>query len=522
MFPASIPKKPNVIEIISDQHHAMLMGCAGHSQAVTPHLDTLAAAGVRFSNAHTQNPICTPSRVSILSGQYCHNHGYYGLSGPRPPQLPHFLGHFRSHGYRTAAIGKLHLPSDGGNWLSGQIDRLADTYETAAGEHGASEFLSGLEAAGTRDLEDSWHNPNHYGNRSIPFDARPSDLPYEQTQERWCLKEALRFIDGQPPTTAQNGADNRPFCIQIAFQRPHHPLLPQKQFWERYPDDIALPATFDQDPSHRPPHFRRMWGVTRRTKWDFASPGEPWIEGARRAWRGTLACVTQIDDCVGRLMEGLRNRGLLENTVIVYHSDHGCYHGIHGIVEKAPGICSDAVCRVPMIWRLPGEHPAGAVRDALVENIDIGPTLAALCGLPEMDWVDGRDLSPLLADGRATIRELAVTENPWSKAMRWGKWRFVHYNPRIFDGEDHGELYDLEADPEETRNLYHDAAHRAQVENCRTRLLNWLLDTTRTVTVMPPVTARENGRSYSNAGDGREPNHHGPLARQKLGNLNYL
>ena len=104
-------RRPNVLFIISDQHNARCLGVAGHPDARTPHLDEMAADGVRFTECTTQNPICTPSRVSYLCGQYCHNHGYYGLSGPCPPRLPHLFDQFRAAGYRTGAIGKIHCPT---------------------------------------------------------------------------------------------------------------------------------------------------------------------------------------------------------------------------------------------------------------------------------------------------------------------------------------------------------------------------------------------------------------------------
>lgn len=101
----------NVVYVIADQHQAACTGYEGHPQAITPNMNRMAASGVRFTRAYTQNPICTPSRTSILSGQYCHNHGYYGLNGPVPPyNLPSFFSHFRGHGYRTAAFGKVHTP----------------------------------------------------------------------------------------------------------------------------------------------------------------------------------------------------------------------------------------------------------------------------------------------------------------------------------------------------------------------------------------------------------------------------
>ena len=120
-------------------------------------------------------------------------------------------------------------------------------------------------------------------------------------------------------------------------------------------------------------------------------------------------------------MSYLERTGKRENTIVIYGSDHGAYSGTYGIAEKAPGICSEAVCRVPMVWSVPRVTKKGFVSRQLVENIDITPTLVSLCDLPPMDTVDGRDLTPLLKGGDTPVREIAVTENVWSKGLRWGR-----------------------------------------------------------------------------------------------------
>lgn len=508
---------PNVLMILADQHHAGLMGCAGFAGVHTPHLDALAAEGMRFSQAYCQNPICTPSRVSLLSGQYCQNHGYYGLSGPAPVQLPNLFRHFRAMGYRTAAYGKLHLPESPRNWIADDVDEFGDAYESPDGELGQSDFLFGLERLGLRDREDSWHNRSgRYGPNSLSADARRSDLPYEHTMERWAADQAMAFM------TADRA---KPFCIQIAFQKPHHPLLPQPEFWDLYPADLPLPSTFDREPTGRPPHFQHMWRQMREMTWDYAQPGETWLDGARRAWRGTLACISQIDDIVGRVRAFLREHDLERNTIVVYGSDHGAYHGIHGLPEKAPGICSDAVCRVPMIWQVPGVTPAGAVCEALVENIDLAPTLTALCGLRPMDTTDGVDLSPLLRGGQKAVKPVAVTENPWSKAIRWDRWRYVHYPEAMFDGENHDELYNLTDDPDETRNLARDHSQQERVSEARRRLLDWAATTRRLVTSHPAIKERgelfDGTSTYPLAADNRAPNPVQPRHRERNA-INYL
>ncbi len=507
--------KPNILMVLADQHNATQLGCAGHAQALTPNFDRFAASGVRFSQAYTQNTICTPSRVSILSGQYCHNHGYYGLSGPANAGLPNLMRHCRAHGYRTAAYGKLHLPNRPRNWLADDLDEFGDSYENVDGIIGDSEFLSGLEGRGLRELEDSWHNfSGAYGETGLHHDACVSKLPYEQTQEVWCARKAMAFMDQNP---------GQPFCIQVAFQRPHHPLIPQQQFLDLYPEDIKLPPTWSQEPASRPPNFRRMWAHAKTHKWQCAGPDDDELAGPRRAWRGTLACVSQIDDVFGMLLDHLDENGLADNTIVIYGGDHGGYHTVHGILEKAPGICSDAVCRVPMIWRGPGVTSVGRVCRELVENVDMVPTITKLCDLPAFESADGRDLTPLLRGEAVAVHDQVVTENAYAKSIRWDKWRLVHYPAGMFGEEEAGELYNMAEDPGETQNLYADPACSDVVQEGRRRLLDWLIRTTRVTTTQPVVYDGERfgARSYPLCSDGRAPNPIQPRNRDDM-NLNYL
>ncbi len=508
-----MPDSPNILVVLADQHNASLMGCAGHSQVQTPHLDRFASQGMRFSRAYCQNPICTPSRVCILSGQYCHNHGIYGLSGPAPFGLDNLMRVCKKNDYRTAAFGKLHLPNSPRNWIADDLDRFGDTYENADGVIGDGEFLHYLEERGLREVEDSWHNTWNYGPGTICLDAMPSLLPFEHTQEVWSAREAIRFIDQSP---------DQPFCIQVAFQKPHHPLLPQQRFWDLYPEDLELPPTWHHDPSDRPPHFREVYEAYHDRDWPYDQPGQDSQAGPRRLWRGTLACISQIDEVFGNLLQALEDRGIAENTIVVYSSDHGAYHGIHGLPEKAPGICSDAVCRVPMIWRVPGVTSPGRTSDALFETVDISPTLLSLCGLPPLESADGLDATSLLRGETTNLHPVAVTEHPWSRSVVWGQWRLVHYQREMFNGEDTGELYNLEDDPDETRNLYADSQYKPIVEEGRRLLLEWLIRTLR-VTVSNPVAYddSEPTRKYFTADDGRAPNHLQPRFRDE-NRINYL
>lgn len=511
------PDKPlNVLYVIADQHQAACLGVEGHPQAITPNIDRLANEGVRFASCYTQNPICTPSRVSILSGQYPHNQGYYGLNGPPPPvDLPSVFQHFRRNGYRTAAFGKVHTPDTPTNWLSTHCDRIGDCYSYYDDNYkgGLSpEYEAYLTKLGLMDKEDSTRLPEFGGDQQ--HDGRPSNLPYRHTVEGWTVSETIKFLD-------ESG--DRPFFVQASLPRPHECYTPDRKFWDMYKADLDLPPTLHNSAAHRPPHFQAM--VEKLKTYEFPIEPHDFEAGCRRVWRAYLACITQVDFALGELVSYLQRTGKDKNTIVIYGSDHGAYSGTFGIPEKAPGICSEAVCRVPMVWYVPGVTKAGTVSKQLVENVDITPTLVSLCRLPPMETVDGRDLSPLLKGEDRPIREVAVTENVWSKALRWGPWRFVHYPQALF-GRDEGELYNLEVDPNETNNLYHDPASQGTVAEGRKLVLQWLADSSRFVTAWPPPSQFKpwlRPGTYSRlAQDYKETNLVGIQDRIRNNELNYL
>ena len=206
----------NVLHVMADQHQAACMGNEGYPQALTPNIDRLAREGVRFASCYTQHPIYTPSRTSILSGQYCHNHGYYGLNGPPPRgDLPSFMSHFRQRGYRTAAFGKVHTPDEPQpqNWLHGHVDLLADCYLYFDYPPYLSERYSNyLKKLGLQEKEDSAGWPEYPGQAIDINEGRPSMIPYRHSVEGWSVTEAIKFMD--------SSAD-RPFCVQVNLPRPH-------------------------------------------------------------------------------------------------------------------------------------------------------------------------------------------------------------------------------------------------------------------------------------------------------------
>ncbi|OPZ24104.1 MAG: Choline-sulfatase [Lentisphaerae bacterium ADurb.BinA184] len=479
-----MPTRPNVLFIISDQHHAKCLGHAGHPQVRTPHLDRLAREGVRFANAVANNPICTPSRMCYLSGQYVHNHGYYGLSGQNPGGLPTLFGQFRRAGYRTAAIGKLHGPA---GWIEADTDVCLEAYAqlSVSGHSAYDDYLRGLGLDGDRDdgfLQEQGPDAPHQ-----TVEARPSRLPYVHSVEGWCVQEARRFIAG---------AGDRPWMMQVSLPRPHEIYAPAQEFWDLYDDDsLWLPPNTDADLTGKAPHLRRTRAGYNDPRGMLFAP-KTYEALRRRKQHGYLGCVSHVDHAVGELLEALDAARLAPNTIVIYTADHGDYASEFGILEKAPGICGDAICRIPSLWRWPGRFAAGHAPASIVETVDLAPTLCALCGLDPMPTADGVALTPLLEGGERAAHTIGVTENPWSKAVLKGDWRLVHYPRGFFASdpaapEDFGELYNLADDPWERWNLYFDPACRDRRAELERDLLDWLITTTRIRTMLPPVLARD-------------------------------
>jgi len=457
---------------MSDQHCHRVLGHAGHPQVKTPYLDQLASEGTRCTQAICQNPICTPSRVSWLSGQYAHNHGYYGLSGPNPEGLPTVFGHFRQHGYTTMALGKIHCPE---YWIEKDCDVFHETCGCSIDGRSA-EYTAFLEERGATEREDH-QRFREVNTQGQPLDGRASNASHEESQEGWLARKAVEEIQ-----KAQE--EGHPFFTFVSMPRPHQAYAPSQPFWDLYPEEeIELPpnADLDLEAAGKAPHLIRQAAYARSGAHAVFEP-RTYEAQRRRKIRAYLGQVSEVDHAVGTILKGLEDLGLREDTIVIYSSDHGEYVYQFGISEKAPGICSDSVCRIPMIWRIPGILPEGAELHDLVESVDLVNTLCHYCGLPELETADGFDIHALLEGGGEPVRDVAVTEFAWSKSITDGRYRMVYYpdrHPVCTEEPGFFELYDLQEDPWEMNNLYRDPAHQEMYLQLKSQLLNWLISTTR-------------------------------------------
>ncbi len=470
--------RPNVLFIIADQHNAKCLAHKGHPDVRTPNLDRLAAEGVRFDNCITQNPICTPSRVSFISGQYCHNHGYYGLSGPNPQGLPTVFGHFRRAGYRTGAVGKIHCPE---YWVEDDTDMFHETCGCSVGGR-SPQYQAFLNEHNVDEDHIGWSEFGDRGRQSC--DGRVSNMSYEQSMEGWSVARAKEFM-----AAARDAGE--PFFMHVSLPKPHQCYTPSEPFWSMYDEnELTLPpnADYDMVAAGKAPHLIAAAGGWRERDWPLLEP-RTFEAGRLRKLHGYLGNISHCDHAVGELLEFLDANDLADDTIVVYTADHGDYATEHGIMEKAPGICSDAITRIPSIWRWGENFAAGHAAEEIAEAVDLSTTLCSLAGLEAMETADGRDLSPLLQGEHIEAHRIGVTEFAWSRSVRKGRYRLVYYPPEMFaddfpDG--FGELYDLEADPWEMKNLYFQGEFASVVAEIERELTDWLVTTTRSKTILPP------------------------------------
>jgi choline-sulfatase/uncharacterized sulfatase len=281
---------------------------------------------------------------------------------------------------------------------------------------------------------------------------------------------------------------NQPFLLHVSLPRPHQCTSPSPEFWDLYNEkDLVLPPNADYEMAGKAPHLQRAAQRWRTGNWTLFEP-KTFEAGRLRKMHGYLGAVSQVDHAVGLMLDCVQELGISEDTVVIYSADHGDYACEHGIMEKAPGICSDAITRIPHIWWGGERFRAGQVVDEIVETVDVSNTFCGLAGLDPLETCDGRDISHLLRGeiDRAPVHRVGVTELVWSKSVRKGNFRYVHYPPEMFAGhypDGFGELYDLDADPWEMQNLCFDPNYLTVVQEMRDELLNWLITTSRPTTV---------------------------------------
>jgi choline-sulfatase len=408
---------PNILFLLSDQHNFRCVTENADTPVATPALDRLANGGMRFDAAYCQNPLCVPSRASLITGTHCRSHGIYDNRHILPAGGPTLPRAFAEAGWRTALIGKAHFNGEQFQGfqerpygdLYGQAHQPDPARRTAHGESGLGDILG---------------------------DAGPSGIPLAMTQTEICVAEAAKWLQHH---AAQPG--EAPFFLAVHLDKPHFPINPPAVFFDRHAG-TALPVVPEADPPV--PFVRAAHAASGTAHHD----GDTAV--ARHALAAYYGCVEWVDDAVGRVLDVLDYLDLARDTLVVYTSDHGEMAARRAMWQKT--VFFEDAARVPLILRWPGHIPEGGRCATPVSLIDLFPTLLAAAGLPSPAHLEGRDLAPAWAGGlspRDVFVESVVLKQPDHAGcmIRRGRWKYALY----LDGEE--ELYDLDADLEERRNL---------------------------------------------------------------------
>jgi choline-sulfatase len=432
-------KRPNILIIMVDQLNGTLFPDGPADFLHAPHLKALAARSARFRNTYTASPLCAPARASFMSGQLPSRTGVYDNAAEFVASIPTYAHHLRGAGYATCLSGKMHFV--GPDQMHGFEERLTtDIYPADFG------WTPDYRKPGER-IDWWYHNLGSVTGAGIA-----------ETTNQMEYDDEVGFLAAQKLydySRTSDDAESRPWCMTVSFSHPHDPYVARRKYWDLYENCQALdPEAGHIDYGSQDQHSRRLYDAC-----DFKS-FEVTREQVRRSRRGYFANISYIDDKVGELVDVLERTRMLDDTIIVFCSDHGDMLGERGLWFK---MCFyEGSARVPLMIAGKGVRP-GRI-DAPVSNLDICPTLCELAGIDIagiLPWTDGQSLVPLTkgaARAEPVLMEYAAegSQAPLV-AIRDGRYKFIHCEL------DPPQLFDLEADPLERTNLAADPKNAALV-----------------------------------------------------------
>ncbi len=467
-FSQTRPARPkNILLLMSDQHKPRCMSIDGDPFAKTPNLDALARSGLRFNSAYCTNPVCTPSRASLLTGLYTHNHKAWDNTTLWPFEKKTIAHYLEPAGYMSALIGKMHFVdaqthgfdyhidfNDWGQYLGPKMK----LYEDELGHRNSG--------SGVPQIDDLWRDSGDPWDGTRELDARqgqvmigrPSKMEEKDQFDSFVARESIRFL--------KNHGKEQPFFLITSFLKPHDPFTPAKRFADMFhADDMKLPDTYGKVDLKTVPRDVRRSIETQGNNPEIKDPAQ-----ARQRMAMYYANLAQMDDCVGKVLNTLRELGLEDDTIVLYTSDHGEMLGEHGMWHKFM-FYESSVC-VPLIFRVPGVTTANTISRTPVSLTQVVPTLLDLCGIPVPRGLDGDSLqADMKTPGRT--RETTVfsefnLQKPAAKYMiRRGDFKLNYYVNDI------AELFDLKNDPKEMKNLAALPAYKPKLDELKSQLFAW-------------------------------------------------
>jgi len=484
--------RPNILLITSDQQHWNTLGCL-NPEIKTPNLDKLAEQGSLFTRAYCPNPTCTPTRASIITGQYPSQHGAWSL-GTKLPESAHTVGQdFRKAGYRTALVGKAHFqptkrteefPSlesvgilqDLEFWKKFDDPFYGFEHVELARNHGdehlvGQHYVLWMQEKGCSNWRDYYRTPT--GNAPPGSLKHTWPIPEEYHYDTWISERSNALLEQY----AKNGEN---FFLWASFFDPHPPYLVPEPWDTMYdPDKITVPQGREGEHEKNPPHFQ----LTQQKKPDFS----PWQESGmhmhgfsshlhdRQAMAKNIAVyygmVSLMDKHIGRILDKLEALGMAENTLVVFTTDHGHFFGQHGLTKKGAFHYEDMV-KIPFLARYPGKIPAGRRSNALQTLVDLPQTFLSIAGIPAPRDMTGVDQSHVWFGERDNARDHIIVENRHEPTTIHVK-TYVNqrYKLTVYYNRSYGELFDLQQDPGEINNLWDSPEHKELKNELTMKLL---------------------------------------------------
>lgn len=437
-------ERVNVLWLMADQLRADTFGFMGHPMCKTPNLDRLAAEGAFFTRSFCSEPVCAPSRAAMLTGHYNYRNGVLQNGYPMREGELTWPKLMTDAGYRTASIGKTHCGRSG--------SRIFEYNQGVKDAFGATKpsdvpFVPGLfpdaDFLGGKPVDNSdWVISGKYPG------------PPETTKSYNMANQAIKWLYWND--------DPRPFLLRVSFDDPHPPVVPPEPYASMYsPDEIPEELVAAQTESMEgKPRTVQEWQVFHHM--DMITERQHRKHIARY-----FGLVTHLDAQIGRILDYLEETEFADNTIVILNSDHGQMTGEHGLVHKGPHMY-EGVTRIPTIVRWPGQVQPGTRIDALAEGVDLMPTVLEMTGIDCPD-VDGKSWCPLLKGDVEDLRDFAFVQwEDYVFCIRGKRWKLAYFVP-----DDDGELYDMDADPLEKVNLYHDPAHSKIRQDLMRQLDEW-------------------------------------------------
>lgn len=502
--------RPNFLFFITDQHRADYLGCYGHPLLKTPNIDAIAARGTRFTRFYVATPVCMPNRATLMTGRMPSVHGVRSNGAPLSLQSNTFVDALRAAGYATALVGKSHLqnfsdipavlkraPARAGDqvldaefaearkpatsegpydqehpkrWQAGRDFAMQLPFYgfehvdlcTAHGDQVGGHYYVWLKSR-REDADALRERKNQLPHDYVCPQAVRTPIPEELYPTSYIAEKSCEWIDRYAA-----GDRRRPFFLMASFPDPHHPFTPPGRYWSMYrPQDMALPPSFDH--GNRALARPVAWALAQRESGQAITTEQAAFavneREAREAMALSCGMIAMIDAAVGAILGRLAARGLADDTVVIFTTDHGDFLGDHRLLLKGPAHY-DAITHVPFIWAETGRRPARQA-DALAGTLDIAATILDRARIQPYNGMQGISLLPAIAGTAGATRESLVIEDDQQRALLGyqtpsrmrtlitPRWRMT-----IAQDDPWGELYDLANDPHEMDNLFEDPGHR--------------------------------------------------------------